>query len=97
MPELADRDIERMPSWRKDWLEVFGWRHKPAKIFPGTCSACLYGTDRNEHAGECRHKGLVIRPTGEFDHQEPDGEKAPYGFVKRFDNGKRPVRVKILG
>lgn len=97
MPDLTDRDIERMPSWRKDYLEIFGWRHKPAKVFPGTCDACLYGTDRNEHTEGCQRADWVIKPSGEFDHHEEPVVKASYGFVKKFDSGKRPVRVKILG
>ena len=93
---LSDREIEKLPSWRKDWLEIFGWRHKPAKVFPGTCEACLYGTKRNSHVAGCKFQGKPIEPTGQFDHHQESAEKAPYGFVKNFPSGGRPVRVKIL-
>lgn len=59
-------DLDHLPKHRQDWLGVWGNQWKPAKMRPGTCELCVYGS--GQHAAGC---AATLSPrTMPFD---PDG------------------------
>lgn len=95
MPEI---DVDHLPKWRQDWLEVFGNTFKPAAVLPGTCEACVYGERRYSH--NC---GRVPQPIGAESTRKDDAvtpeRQAPTKltiFVRSSKPAGRKVNVHIL-
>ncbi len=45
-------DLNKLPKDKRDWLEIYGNQYRPARVMPGTCEACIFGSGEHNHAIE---------------------------------------------